>query len=139
MAHADKAIVGCDAIAVNGALVNKIGTSQVATMAHEARVNFIVAAETYKLDFKTLTGELVDIEERDYTEIASKEWMRSQPEGKVQQPGLRRHPARVHRLLRHGEGDSPAGRGLLADEGAIPVHRRRSGKTEHPLIGARVK
>jgi ribose 1,5-bisphosphate isomerase len=86
MGHADKAIVGCDAIAVNGALVNKIGTSQVATMAHEARVNFIVAAETYKLDFKTLTGELVDIEERDYTEIASKEWSSHNPKVKFSNP-----------------------------------------------------
>lgn len=86
MGHANKAVVGCDAISVNGALVNKIGTSQVATLAHEARVNFLVAAETYKLDFKTLTGELVDIEERDYTEIASKEWMTHNPKVKFQNP-----------------------------------------------------
>jgi len=86
MGGVDKAIVGCDAIAVNGALVNKIGTSQVATMAHESRVNFIVAAETYKLDFKTLTGELVDIEERDYTEIASKEWSVHNPKVKFSNP-----------------------------------------------------
>ena len=86
MGAADKAIVGCDAIAVNGALVNKIGTSQVATMAHEARVNFLVGAETYKLDFKTLTGELVDIEERDHSEIASKEWMGHNPKVKFSNP-----------------------------------------------------
>lgn len=75
MDKADKVIVGCDAIAVNGALVNKVGTSQVAVLAHEARVNFMVATETYKIDFKTQTGELVDIEERDPTEIAPKEWI----------------------------------------------------------------
>ncbi len=75
MSHADRAIVGCDAIAVNGALVSKIGVSQVATLAQEARVNFIAAAETYKVDFGTLTGKLVDVEERDPTEIASKDWM----------------------------------------------------------------
>jgi ribose 1,5-bisphosphate isomerase len=86
MASADKTVVGCDAITVNGALVNKIGTSQVATIAHEARVNFLVAAETYKLDFKTLKGELVDIEERDYTEIASKEWMSHNPKVKFINP-----------------------------------------------------
>ncbi|MDA4117799.1 MAG: ribose 1,5-bisphosphate isomerase, partial [Thaumarchaeota archaeon] len=86
MGSADRAIVGCDAIAVNGALVNKIGTSQVATMAHEARVNFMVGAETYKLDFKTLTGELVNIEERDHTEIASKEWMANNPKVKFSNP-----------------------------------------------------
>jgi ribose 1,5-bisphosphate isomerase len=86
MANADRTIVGCDAICVNGALVNKIGTSQVATIAHEARVNFMVAAETYKLDFKTLTGELVDIEEREHIEIASKEWMTHNPNVKFSNP-----------------------------------------------------
>lgn len=86
MSHADRAVVGCDAITVNGALVNKVGTSQVATMAHEARVNFMVAAETYKLDFKTLNGDLVDIEERDHLEIASKEWMSHNPKVKFQNP-----------------------------------------------------
>ncbi len=75
MAHADRAIVGCDAISVNGALVSKIGVSQVALLAQEARVNFIAAAETYKIDFGTLTGKLVEVEERDPTEIASRDWM----------------------------------------------------------------
>jgi len=86
MDNADRVVVGCDAIAVNGALVNKIGTSQVATMAHEARVNFMVGAETYKLDFKTLNCELVYIEERDHTEIASKEWMANNPKVKFANP-----------------------------------------------------
>ena len=44
----DLVIVGADAVTVNGAVVNKIGTSQVAHTAHEARVNVLVAAETYK-------------------------------------------------------------------------------------------
>ncbi len=79
MADADKAVVGCDAISGNGALVSKIGVSQVATLAQEARVNFIAAAETYKLDFETLTGRLVDIEQSDPTEIATKDWMSHNP------------------------------------------------------------
>jgi ribose 1,5-bisphosphate isomerase len=32
---------------VNGAVVNKIGTAQIAHAANEARTNVIVAAETY--------------------------------------------------------------------------------------------
>ncbi|MDD4253490.1 MAG: ribose 1,5-bisphosphate isomerase, partial [Methanoculleus horonobensis] len=44
----DLVVVGADAIAVNGAVVNKIGTAQIAHAAHEARTNVIVAAETYK-------------------------------------------------------------------------------------------
>ena len=86
MDKADKVIVGCDAISVNGALVNKVGTSQVAVLAHEARVNFMVAAESYKIDFKTQMGELVDIEERDPTEIAPKEWMANNPKVKFNNP-----------------------------------------------------
>jgi ribose 1,5-bisphosphate isomerase len=79
MGDADKAIVGCDAISGNGALASRIGVSQVATLAQEARVNFIVAAETYKVDFGTLTGRLVDVEERDPAEIATKDWMEHNP------------------------------------------------------------
>ena len=86
MDKADKVIVGCDAITVNGALVNKVGTSQVAVLAHEARTNFIVGAETYKIDFKTQMGELVNIEERDPTEIAPKEWIAHNPKVKFNNP-----------------------------------------------------
>ena len=34
----DRAVCGADAVAVNGSLVNKIGTSQLAAIAHESRV-----------------------------------------------------------------------------------------------------
>ncbi|KQC14894.1 MAG: translation initiation factor IF-2B subunit delta, partial [Methanosaeta sp. SDB] len=44
----DEVIVGADVITANGSLVNKIGTSQIALAAHEARTSFMVAAETYK-------------------------------------------------------------------------------------------
>ncbi len=64
MGDADKAIVGCDAISGNGALVSRIGVSQVAVLAQEARVNFIAAAESYKVDFGTLTGKLIDVEQK---------------------------------------------------------------------------
>jgi ribose 1,5-bisphosphate isomerase len=69
MKDIDIIFVGADTICSNGALINKIGTSQVALAAHEARVPFIVCAETYKFSPKTVTGELVEIEERDATEI----------------------------------------------------------------------
>ncbi|MEM0215007.1 MAG: ribose 1,5-bisphosphate isomerase [Archaeoglobaceae archaeon] len=69
----DCVIVGADTITANGALVNKIGTSQIALCAKEARVPFIVAAETYKFSPKTLLGDLVLIEERPAEEVAPKE------------------------------------------------------------------
>lgn len=73
MAKMDKVIVGADAIAANGAVVNKIGTSTVALAAHEARVLTYVAAETYKFSPETMGGELVPIEERPATEVVPDE------------------------------------------------------------------
>lgn len=72
----DCVVVGADTITANGALINKIGTSQIALAAKEARVPFMVAAETYKFSPKTLFGELVLIEERDAKEVAPEELLR---------------------------------------------------------------
>ncbi len=69
MKNVDAVFVGADTICSNGALINKIGTSQVALAAHEARVPFMVCAETFKFSPRTIYGEMVKIEERDATEI----------------------------------------------------------------------
>jgi len=69
MKDVDVVVVGADTICSNGALINKIGTSQIALAAHEARVPFLVAAETFKFSPKTMYGELVEIEERDSSEV----------------------------------------------------------------------
>lgn len=69
MKQVDKVIVGADAIASNGALVNKIGTSQLALAANEARKSFMVAAETYKFSPNTILGNPIQIEERGSNEI----------------------------------------------------------------------
>jgi len=73
MRDIDIVVVGADTIASNGAVINKIGTSQIALVAHEARVPFIVCAETYKFSPETVIGKLVKIEERDPSEIANPE------------------------------------------------------------------
>ncbi|RLI83149.1 ribose 1,5-bisphosphate isomerase [Archaeoglobales archaeon] len=73
MRDIDYVIVGADAITVNGALINKIGTSQIALCANEFRVPFMVAAETYKFSPKTLAGETVVIEERSPKEVVSED------------------------------------------------------------------
>lgn len=67
----DIVITGADAVTINGAVVNKIGTSQLALVAHEARKNFIVAAETYKFSPATIMGDYIEIEERSADEIIS--------------------------------------------------------------------
>jgi ribose 1,5-bisphosphate isomerase len=69
MKDVDKVVVGADAIAANGALVNKIGTSQLALAAHEARKSFMVAAETFKFSPSTIVGNPIEIEERAVDEI----------------------------------------------------------------------
>lgn len=65
-------LVGADTITSSGVLINKIGTSQIALAAHEARVPFLVCTETFKFSPKTLFGDLVHIEERDAGEIVKK-------------------------------------------------------------------
>jgi len=61
MKDVDKVIVGADAIAANGAVVNKVGTSLIALAAHEARVRTFVVATTHKFSHETILGELVKI------------------------------------------------------------------------------
>lgn len=65
----DYVIVGADVITANGSLVNKVGTSQIALCAREARTPFLVAAETYKFSPRTIMGEMVQIEERSPEEV----------------------------------------------------------------------
>lgn len=69
MKEVDLCITGADAITVNGAVINKIGTAAIALAAKEARVNFLVAAETYKFAPRTILGERILIEERQADEV----------------------------------------------------------------------
>jgi len=56
-----RVLVGAEAIAANGAIVGKVGTSVVALTAKEARVRVFVAAGTYKFSLETVFGELIQI------------------------------------------------------------------------------
>jgi ribose 1,5-bisphosphate isomerase len=107
MHRIDRVFVGADAVAVNGAVVNKIGTSQVALAAHEARVPFIVAAETYKFAPRTTLGELVEIEERAGDEVLPREQARKFPGVTVHNPVFDVTPAAYIDLI-------------VTEEGAIP-------------------
>ncbi|MGC9165502.1 MAG: ribose 1,5-bisphosphate isomerase [Thermoprotei archaeon] len=69
MKDVDKVIIGAEAVAANGAIVNKIGTSVVAMVAYEARVRVHVLAGTYKFSPETMIGIPIKIEERDPTVI----------------------------------------------------------------------
>jgi ribose 1,5-bisphosphate isomerase len=89
----DLVLVGADAVTVNGAVVNKIGTSMVAHSAHEARVNVLVAAETYKFAPRTIMGELIAIEERPGGEVLADEIARTLPHVTVRNPAFDVTPA----------------------------------------------
>ncbi len=64
MKNVDMVIVGADAITSEGNVVNKIGSSSIAVLAHEARVPFYVVSELLKFDPETLKGECEKIEQR---------------------------------------------------------------------------
>ncbi|MCD6324496.1 MAG: ribose 1,5-bisphosphate isomerase [Desulfurococcales archaeon] len=53
-------LFSADAVAANGAVINKVGTSVVALAAKEARVRTYVVAGTYKFGLETVFGELVE-------------------------------------------------------------------------------
>jgi ribose 1,5-bisphosphate isomerase len=89
----DLVIVGADAVTVNGAVVNKIGTSQIALSAHEARTNFLVAAETYKFAPRTILGEYIEIEERPPDEVLAPDIARTLPNVVVRNPAFDVTPA----------------------------------------------
>lgn len=74
--------VGCDRVAANGDVANKIGTSVVAAVAKRYGVPFYVCAPTSTIDLDTPTGEDIKIEQRpaeEVTEMWYKE--RMAPEG----------------------------------------------------------
>ncbi|MEO1619550.1 MAG: S-methyl-5-thioribose-1-phosphate isomerase [Cyanobacteria bacterium J06632_3] len=65
----DACIVGCDRVAANGDVANKIGTYNLALVAHAHNVPFYVACPTSTLDMTLATGDEINIEERATTEI----------------------------------------------------------------------
>ena len=114
MQDVDKVLVGADAITANGALVNKIGTSVVALAAHEAKVRFFVAAETYKFSPETMIGELVKIEERDSNEMISQGALKSIGPISIRNPSFDVTPAEYIDLI-------ITERGIIPPLGAILI------------------
>ncbi len=69
MNRVDLVVVGADAVTSEGNVINKIGTSQVALAAQEARTPFYVATELLKFDPATIHGDYEAIEERSPAEV----------------------------------------------------------------------
>ena len=62
-------LVGCDRVAANGDVANKIGTSGVAILAKHYGIPFYVLGPYSTVDFDTPTGDNIVIEEREADEI----------------------------------------------------------------------
>ncbi len=76
-----KVVVGADRIAANGDVANKIGTYQVAVLAHANRVPFYVAAPASTFDPSLANGDRIPIEERDAAEVTHPGGRRLTPPG----------------------------------------------------------
>ncbi|OYT54580.1 MAG: S-methyl-5-thioribose-1-phosphate isomerase [Candidatus Altiarchaeales archaeon ex4484_2] len=65
----DLVIIGADRIALNGDVVNKIGSYEKAVVARENNIPFYVAAPHSTIDFKCKSGKDIKIEERNREEV----------------------------------------------------------------------
>jgi len=127
MKKLDKVIVGADTVAANGAVVNKIGTSQIALAAKEANVDFYVAAETYKFSPATVLGELVEIEERSATEVVSESYIRAHPKVLVLNPAFDVTPPEyIDAIITE--------KGVIPPQAAFLVLAREYGRTMTDLV-----
>jgi methylthioribose-1-phosphate isomerase len=65
----DAAVVGCDRVAANGDVANKVGTYTHALAARAAGIPFVVAGPTSSIDPALTDGDAVEIEERGADEV----------------------------------------------------------------------
>ncbi|MBV9800099.1 MAG: S-methyl-5-thioribose-1-phosphate isomerase [Solirubrobacterales bacterium] len=77
----DAVVVGCDRVAANGDVANKVGTYGLALAASAAAIPFVVAGPTSTIDEDCPSGDGISIEERDPDEISSVGGRRLAPPG----------------------------------------------------------
>jgi len=93
--HVDLCVVGCDRVAANGDTANKIGTYNLAVVAHENGVPFYIAAPTTTIDLNTRSGDEIEIEERPAREMTHIDGVQITPDGvEVGNPAFDVTPAR---------------------------------------------
>jgi methylthioribose-1-phosphate isomerase len=66
----DAVVVGCDRVAANGDVANKIGTYGIAVLAKRHDIPFYVAGPTSSIDIDCPSGKDIPIEQRDPTEVS---------------------------------------------------------------------
>src|ERR1700730_12085774 len=87
-------VVGADRIAANGDTANKVGTYQIAVLAHEHGVPFYVAAPVSTFDLTIPSGEHIPIEERSAEEVTHVRGVRIAPDVHAAHPAFDVTPAR---------------------------------------------
>jgi ribose 1,5-bisphosphate isomerase len=96
MGDVDLVVVGADAIASEGNVVNKVGTSAIAVLANEARKPFYVVSELLKFDPETVYGAYERIEQRNPSEV----WNEAPEKLSVRNPAFDVTPSRyIHGLI----------------------------------------
>jgi ribose 1,5-bisphosphate isomerase len=112
--NVDLVIVGADAITSEGNVINKIGTSSIAILAHEAKKPFYVVSELLKFDPETLQGECEKIEQRNPAEV----WSEAPEKLRVLNPAFDVTPNKyIHGLI--------CEEGVIAPQSIVEVMRRR--------------
>ncbi|HMF47550.1 MAG TPA: S-methyl-5-thioribose-1-phosphate isomerase [Candidatus Saccharimonadales bacterium] len=66
----DAVLVGCDRVAANGDVANKIGTYTLAVLAQRHGICFYVAGPTSSIDINCRSGDDIPIEQRDPKEVS---------------------------------------------------------------------
>ncbi len=119
-------VVGADRIAANGDVANKIGTYQLAVLAHENGVPFYVAAPTSTIDLATPTGDEIPIEERSPDEVKSVRGTDIAPDGiDASNPAFDVTPSRYVTAIitENGVARAPYEESLRrVCEGGVPAH-----------------
>jgi methylthioribose-1-phosphate isomerase len=88
-------VVGADRIAANGDVANKIGTYSVAVLAKEHGIPFYVAAPLSTVDFETVDGSGIPIEQRNGKEVTHIAGRQMVPDGvEVENPAFDVTPAK---------------------------------------------
>jgi ribose 1,5-bisphosphate isomerase len=112
--NVDLVIVGADAITSEGNVINKIGTSSIAILAHEAKKPFYVVSELLKFDPEALQGECEKIEQRNPAEV----WNEAPEKLRLLNPAFDVTPNKyIHGLI--------CEEGVIAPQSVVEVMRRR--------------
>jgi methylthioribose-1-phosphate isomerase len=115
----DAVVVGCDRVAANGDVANKVGTYGHALAARAAGIPFVVAGPVSTLDPATASGDAIAIEERDGAEVADA----APPGTRVRNPAFDVTPAALVSALvtERGVAAPPDGAAIAALLTPVPT------------------